>query len=126
MVRFTSMHPPATEPYACVPQANRCSSKARFVDAALPVLMQAFRLPDQEHCAQPSLLFALRVVVPSTAQSRQIVLQQMPHIPRRCKCLKQTSDGTQPTAGKLGTVLRAQANGAVFKRWQRESILACH
>ena len=39
------MHPLcifATEPYACVPQANRCSSKARFVDAALPVLMQAF------------------------------------------------------------------------------------
>jgi hypothetical protein len=64
--------PSATEPYACVPQANRCSSKARFVDAALPVLMQAFRLPDQEHCAQPSLLFALSV--PSTAQGRQIVL----------------------------------------------------
>ena len=84
MVRFTSMHPPATETFACVSQANRCSSKARLVDAALPVLMQAFRLPDQEHCAQPSLLFALRVVVPSTAQSRQIVLQQMPHIPRRC------------------------------------------
>ena len=65
--------PPATEPYACVPQANRCSSKARFVDAALPVLMQTFRLPDQKHCAQPSLLFALRVAVPSTAQSQQTV-----------------------------------------------------
>ena len=73
MVRFTSMHPPATGPYACVPQANRWSSKAHFVDAALPVLMHAFRLPDQEHCAQPSLLFARRVAVPSAAQSRQTV-----------------------------------------------------
>ena len=70
---YASPLQPSHWPYACVPQANRCSSKARFVDAALPVLMQAFRLPDQEHCAQPSLLFALRVAVPSTAQSRQTV-----------------------------------------------------
>ena len=73
MVRVCIPLQPSHGPYACVPQANRCSSKARFVDAALPVLMQAFRLPDQEQCAQPSLLFALRVAVPRTAQSRQTV-----------------------------------------------------
>ena len=52
MVRVCIPLQPSHWPYACVPQANRCSSKARFVDATLPVLMQ-------------------------------------------------TSDGTQPTAGKL-------------------------
>ena len=95
MVRFTSMHPPATEPYACVPQANRCNSKARFVNAALPVLMQTFRPPRS----------GTRCPTKSVVRSQGCCAQHRPKSTNRCKCLKQTSDGTQPTAGRLCTLM---------------------
>ena len=90
------MHPPCTLQPSHMCHANRCSSQARFVDAALPVLMQAFgsqvmsesTVPNQVCRSLSGLLFPAPPKVDTWSWST---------------CVRQTSDGTPPTAGRLCT-----------------------
>ena len=85
----------------------------------------------REHCDQPSLMFALRVVVvPSTAQSGHIVLQrlqQMPHVPHSCICFE--ADQRQHATNRRQLFMSpgqwSCVQGGIL-RWQRERLLACH